>query len=51
MKDPTATRYERLSYDQAPAERLGVMDLTAICLCQEHKMPVRVLKWIKSVLC
>ena len=47
MKDPTATRYERLSYSQALAERLGVMDLTAICLCQEHKMPVRVFKMDK----
>lgn len=44
MKDPTATRYDTLSYDQVLAEKLGVMDLTAICLCQEHGLPVRVFK-------
>lgn len=47
MKDPTATRYTHLSYDQVLAEKLGVMDLTAICLCQEHHMPVRVFKMDK----
>jgi uridylate kinase len=47
MKDPTATRYDRLSYDQVLAEKLGVMDLTAICLCQEHNMPVRVFQMDK----
>ncbi len=48
MKDSTATRYYRLSYDQVLAEKLGVMDLTAICLCQEHSMPVRVFKMDKQ---
>lgn len=47
MKDPTATRYEHLSYDQVLQEKLGVMDLTAICLVQEHRMPVRVFKMEK----
>ncbi|MFT5082947.1 MAG: uridylate kinase [Lentisphaeria bacterium] len=44
LKDPTATRYERLSYDKVLHDKLGVMDLTAICLCQEHNMPLRVFK-------
>jgi uridylate kinase len=44
MKDPTATRYESLSYEQVLTDKLGVMDLTAICLCQEHSLPVRVFK-------
>lgn len=48
MKDPTATRYDRLNYDQVLTEKLGVMDLTAICLCQEHSMPVRVFKMEKQ---
>lgn len=48
MKDPTATKYSRLSYDEVLRDKLGVMDLTAICLCQEHKMPVRVFKMDKS---
>lgn len=47
MKDPTATRYTHLSYDQVLADKLGVMDLTAICLCQEHGMPVRVFRMDK----
>jgi uridylate kinase len=47
MKDPSATLYERLSYDTVLSEKLGVMDLTAICLCQDHSMPVRVFKMDK----
>lgn len=48
MKDPTATKYDVLSYDQVLQDKLGVMDLTAICLCQDHKMPVRVFKMDKK---
>jgi len=48
MKDPSATRYDTLSYDQVLADKLGVMDLTAICLCQEHSLPVRVFKTDKQ---
>lgn len=47
MKDPSATRYSRLSYDTVLANKLGVMDLTAICLCQDNKMPLRVFKMDK----
>ena len=42
MKDPNAERFERLSYDQVLDLKLGVMDLTAICLIRDHKMPLRV---------
>lgn len=42
QKDPSATRYESLSYDEVLSKKLGVMDLTAICLCQDHNMPLRV---------
>ncbi len=42
MKDPSATRYQRLTYDEVLARNLGVMDLTAIVLCREHGMPLRV---------
>lgn len=48
MKDPTATKYDELSYDQVLQDKLGVMDLTAICLCQDHNMPVRVFKMDKK---
>lgn len=44
MKDPTATKYDELTYDEALEKKLGVMDLTAICLCREHDMPVRVFR-------
>ena len=47
MKDSSATRYERLNYDKVLADKLAVMDLTAICLCQEHGMPVRVFQMDK----
>ncbi|GGI90151.1 UMP kinase [Halopseudomonas pertucinogena] len=42
MKDPNAERFERLSYDQVLDLKLGVMDLTAICLIRDHQMPLRV---------
>ena len=42
MKFPDAKRYERLSYDEVLDKKLGVMDLTAICLCRDHSMPLRV---------
>ncbi len=47
MKDPKATRFDVLSYERVLADKLGVMDLTAICLCQDHGMPVRVFKMDK----
>ncbi len=42
VKDPTAVKYDRLTYDEVLSKQLGVMDLTAICLCRDHNMPVRV---------
>lgn len=42
MKDPSATKYERLTYDEVLEKELGVMDLTAILLARDHKMPLRV---------
>jgi len=40
MKDPTATRYERITYTEALAKRLAVMDATAFSLCQDNKVPI-----------
>ncbi|MGI9295682.1 MAG: UMP kinase [Pseudomonadales bacterium] len=48
VQDPHATRYERLSYDEVLEQKLEVMDLTAICLCRDHSMPVRVFKMAKG---
>ena len=38
------TKYERLTYDEVLDRKLEVMDLTAICLCRDHHMPVRVFR-------
>jgi uridylate kinase len=42
-RDPGATFYPRISYDQALREGLQVMDATAIVLCRDHGMPLRVM--------
>jgi uridylate kinase len=42
VKNPAATRYERLSYDRVLDDRLGVMDATAIVLCRDNNIPLRV---------
>ncbi len=41
-RHPDAVRYERVTYDEALAKRLGVMDATAIALAREQNLPVRV---------
>jgi len=47
LKFPDAVRYDRLTYDEVLDKKLEVMDLTAICLCRDHKMPVRVFEMEK----
>ena len=39
-KDPTAVRYDELSFDEAISKRLKVMDQTAFALCSEGNMPI-----------
>jgi uridylate kinase len=39
-KDPTATRYDRITYSEALAKRLQVMDSTAFTLCMDNKVPI-----------
>ena len=46
-KDPTATRYTKLSFDEAMSRNLGIMDATAFALCRDQKLPVRVFSIIK----
>ena len=41
-KDKDATLYTKLGYDEVLQRKLGVMDATAIALCRDQKMPVRV---------
>ncbi len=42
LKNPNARHYPRLTFDQVLAERLNVMDATAIVMCRDHKLPLRV---------
>lgn len=41
-KNPNAVKYSTLSYDEVINNRLAVMDTTAVVMCQEQKMPLRV---------
>jgi uridylate kinase len=43
VTNPGARRYDRLTYDQVLDQRLGVMDQTAIVLCRDHHLPLRVM--------
>jgi uridylate kinase len=43
VKNPSARRYDRLTYDEVLDRRLGVMDATAIVLCRDHNLPLRVI--------
>jgi uridylate kinase len=42
VHNPAARRYTRLSYDRVLDERLNVMDATAIVMCRDYRLPVRV---------
>jgi len=43
LKDPEAVFYPRVDYDRALVENLGVMDATAIVMCRDNRLPVRVI--------
>jgi uridylate kinase len=42
VKEPTAQHYPRLTFDRVLTERLNVMDATAIVMCRDHNLPLRV---------
>ncbi len=46
-KDPSATRYSTISFDEAISKRLQVMDATAFALCRDQKLPIRVFSIVK----
>lgn len=48
IKYPDATCYKSLSYDEVIEKRLGVMDLSAILMCQSHGLSLRVFNMNKS---
>ena len=39
-KDPTATRYDKISYSECISKKLSVMDMTAFTLCMENNLPI-----------
>ena len=48
MRSDDAVLYSNLTYDEVLEQKLEVMDLTAICLCRDHNMPLRVFRMSKS---
>lgn len=40
--NPDATRYSRITFDEAMQKNLGVMDATAFALCRDQELPIRV---------
>ncbi|OGI37059.1 MAG: UMP kinase [Candidatus Muproteobacteria bacterium RBG_16_64_10] len=48
VRHPDAKRYDTITYSEVLEKRLGVMDATAIALCREQNMPLRVFSIYKS---
>ena len=46
-KDPSATRYSKISFDEAISRNLQVLDATAFALCRDQKLPIMVFSIIK----
>jgi uridylate kinase len=46
-KDPSATRYPSLTFDEAISKNLGVLDATAFALCRDQKLPIKVFSIFK----
>jgi uridylate kinase len=47
-KDPNATRYQKLTFDEAFVKNLQVMDATALALCRDQKLPINVFSMFKE---
>ena len=47
-KDPNATRYNTITFDDAMSQHLEVMDATAFALCRDQKLPVKVFSIFKN---
>ena len=39
-KDPTATKYDNITFDEVISKNLNVMDMTAFTLCRENNLPI-----------
>lgn len=46
-KDPTATRYTNITFDEAMGKNLEVMDATAFALCRDQKLPIKIFSIFK----
>ena len=46
-KDPLATRYDKISFNEAISKSLAVMDATAFALCRDQKLPINVFSIFK----
>jgi len=46
-RDPSATRYSRLTFDEALNRKLQIMDATAFALCRDQKLPIKVFDIMK----
>ena len=46
-KDPSATRYPTITFDEAISRNLGVMDAAAFALCRDQKLPIKVFSIFK----
>ncbi len=46
-KDPKATLYKSISFDDAISQNLGIMDATAFALCRDQKLPIKVFSIVK----
>jgi uridylate kinase len=42
VRNPSATRYPRLTFDKVLTDKLNVMDATAIVMCRDNRLPLRV---------
>ena len=47
MKDPKATRYQKITFDEAFVKNLRVMDATALALCRDQRLPINVFSIFK----
>lgn len=47
-KDPAATRFDKISFDEAIRSNLAVMDATAFALCRDQKLPINVFSIFKE---
>lgn len=47
-KDPTATKYDQITFKEVLSKKLNIMDMTAFTLCEENKLPIIVFDMNKN---